>query len=170
MRNFIVFLGLTSFLYSCESEEQTSAPVKNDNAIVKKDSIEHWTYFGEEISQQRVFKLIDSSLNFGDAEKYNLVSKYHIVNGIGEDFLFAAMTMANKYKNAEAFFDVYVIMTSERYDSHIERMDSTSRSIALYYLLKSYELGYKSSKYVVEKVFTDRGLAIPKSSAFLIFP
>lgn len=119
------------------------------------------------LNQSELNKLIDSALNEGDEMAYNKVSSYYLMNENRDDFLYIALMMANKYSTDEAFFHVYYILNNPRYKADLSNLDLKSRRIALYYLLKSYEMGYETAKYEVEEIFTKQKKAIPQSKDFL---
>jgi hypothetical protein len=86
-----------------------------------------------------------------------------------KEFLYYAITMANKYNNAEAHYHVYAAFarsTAELPKKALELLDENSKNYALYYLIKSHELGYGSAKYQLYEIF-GKGQLIPKSSTYL---
>lgn len=172
MNNFFSFV-LTVFvlftLFSCKQKEQKVFTLPKDTSLKNTDSVSNRAYLGEELSQLQLYKLIDTALDYGDSKAYNKVSNYYLINDMDESFLFPALIMANRYHEPAAYFDVYDILCNLRYDSHLDRMDSLSRSMALYYLLKSYELNFSSAKYEVKRIFSIKGKSIPKSNQFIEF-
>ncbi len=114
-------------------------------------------------------ELIDSAILQGDSKAYNKVASYYLLEDMGKDFFYYAFTMANKYKNEEAAYHVYKILVYEISDEPkiaLNLMDTKTKYFALYYLLKSYEMGYESAKYQVDEVF-GKNNTIPKSSEYL---
>ncbi len=88
---------------------------------------------------------------------------------MGEEFLLTALMMANKYKNAEACFHVYDIIvhsTPKEPKEALEEMDLRTKNFALYYLLKSNELGFESARYQVTEIFGQNKVP-PKSLYYL---
>lgn len=108
--------------------------------------------------------LINSAVVQGSASAYNLVASYYILEDVSEDFLYTAICVANKYNNAEACYHVFTILNSSRTGNDINNLDEKTRSLALFYLLKSYEMGFESAKYKVNEIF---GANIPNSSFYL---
>ena len=53
--------------------------------------------------------------------------------------------MANKTKFPPAFFRVYAILSKGDYPA-IYYLDAKSKNLAMYYLVKSYELGYERAR------------------------
>lgn len=95
--NYII-LSCLIILYSCNNTSE----IESDN-------------FGiEYISQIDKQGLINKAIEEGDAKAYNEVASYHILNELGEDFLYVALIMANKYDNFEACYHVFLILNSHR--------------------------------------------------------
>lgn len=72
------------------------------------------------------------------------------------DFLPWAIQMANKYNNAEACYHVYcgiTFSTSKLKDEAFRELDPRTKNFALYYLIKSNEMGYVSAPYALEEIF-----------------
>ncbi|RZK67388.1 MAG: hypothetical protein EOO85_25605 [Pedobacter sp.] len=127
--------------------------VLEDVNIVKEDSLS---------------LLIDKALGYNDSMAYNQVASYHLLNNMGERFLLTALKMANKYNNAEACYHVYCIIaysTPQPPKDALEKMDTKTRNLAFFYLLKSYEMQYESSKFEVMEIFGE-DKAPPKSSYY----
>lgn len=132
-------------------QEVTSTP-----SFVNKDAVKMRT-------------LIDSAVNTGNENAYAQVSAFHILHGKEQDFLYCALIMANKYQSPMAYFHVYFIFTSaaplNRKDAIIG-LDPMTKNLAMYYLLKSYELGYTDAKFEVDDVF-GKNITPPKSKDYL---
>jgi hypothetical protein len=91
---------------------------------------------------------------------------------LGPDLLFPALIMANKYNDSKACFDVYYMLCEEGYDSlslDFGTIDKRTKAIGLYYLFKSYELGFTDARDMIEEKYIDKHLPVPKSSDFIIF-
>ncbi len=77
--------------------------------------------------------------------------------------------MANRHNNAEAYYELYLIIVSNSpggRENAMKNLDRKTKNFALYFLLKSYELGYKSAKYPIDEIFGENSI-IPKSSYYL---
>jgi hypothetical protein len=121
------------------------------------------------IQKDSLYKLISSALNNNDTIAYNAVASYYILNNMSEEFLFTAIKMANKYNNAEACYHVYDIIaysSSKGSKEALENLDFKTKNLALYYLTKSHEIGFESSKYEIIEIFGDEKPPY-KSSYFL---
>jgi hypothetical protein len=123
-------------------------------SVIEKDTLIEW---------------ISLALNNNDTVLYNNVSSYYLFNNMGEDFLLTALIMANKYNNAEACFHVYDIIaysTLKEPKEALDLMDLKTKNLALYYLLKSNEMGFESAKYEVAEIFGEN-IEPPKSIHYL---
>jgi hypothetical protein len=157
MKIIITFLIFISCLYSCKQN-----PKKIDKEYIEKHEI-------RTLSNKRYYELIDSALIQGNTNAYNLAATTKITSGIGEEFFFYAFIMANKHNNPEAYFHVYLIIifsSPENPKEALESFDSKTRNFALYYLLKSYEMGYEDAKYSINEIF-GKNAPIPKASYYL---
>jgi hypothetical protein len=157
MKIIITFLIIISCLYQCKKN-----PKKTDIENIEKHQC-------KTMSNKRYYELIDSALLKGNYNAYNEVSHYSLIENWGRDFMLYAFIMANKHKDPEAYFHVYLIIvwsSPKNPKEALESFDSKTRNFALYYLLKSYELGYEDAKYDIEKIFGEN-TPIPKSSYYL---
>lgn len=147
-------------LVSCETNKNETRPGNEEQVVRPTTPID---------DRRHVFELIDSALVLGDEKAYNKVSSYYFVANRQREFFYFALTMANEKKSVEAHFHVYSIIaysTSELPQKALMKMDCKTRNMALYYLLKSYEIGYDRAKYYIEEFF-GKDVAIPKSSTYL---
>jgi hypothetical protein len=118
----------------------------------------------------KIQHLIDSALNYGDQKAYNEVASYYLINDMGKFFFYFALTMANKHNNAEACFHVYYIIaysTPKTPKETLDGMDIKTKNMALYYLLKSHEMGFESAKFQVFQIF-GKNVVPPKSQHYLL--
>ncbi|MCG2618201.1 hypothetical protein LZZ85_28155 [Terrimonas sp. NA20] len=155
MKNKLITLALISLLIcqlsSCEEKSALSAEtVKADDSFPKIDTM---------------YEVLDRALEKGDKKAYNKVSNYFFMRDKYEDFLYAAIIMANKYQSPEAHLDVYKILNGTRSQGKLSNLDSNSKRLAVYYLLRSYELGLDNSKIIVNQLFKD-SVAFPKSGQY----
>lgn len=157
-RSHIVFLFAISFI-GCHGKEKT-----------KQDGLEVASRPTNPINDKKLIReLIDSALLNGNQRAYNTVSTYHFVDRKEQDFFYNALTMANKHNSAIAHYDVFMtfaMSSSYGIQKNIMYLDEKTKNFALYYLLKSHELGYEEAKYQIETVF-GKNMPIPKSSIYL---
>jgi|LSQX01.3.fsa_nt_gb hypothetical protein len=148
---FIIFLLLT---FSCENRQYNSS-----------DSIDRFNSTNEEEMSMMKQKLA-IALNKGDFKLYNEASNFFLLRGLFPELYFYAFLMANKYNCPEAYYHLYLILTIKiKYNSIVfPANDKSIRSYAYYYLLKSYELGFDTTKIIVKDIFGDN---IPESESFM---
>jgi hypothetical protein len=108
--------------------------------------------------------LTDSAIFMGNQKAYNKAAMIYLLNDLDVEFLYYAMIMANKYNYPEAYFHVYIILNNRRNDQKLRNLDDRTKKIALYYLLKSYEMNYGEAKYEVDDIYINK--TIPKSTEF----
>jgi hypothetical protein len=119
-------------------------------------------------NKRLVQQLLNSALMYGNEKAYNEVASYYFIEDMEQDFLYYALTMANKYNSSEAYYHVYSIIaksTPEEANDALQHMDDKSRNFALYYLLRSCELGFEKSKYEIVEIF-GKDQAVPNSSFY----
>ncbi|QRY57101.1 hypothetical protein [Sphingobacterium siyangense] len=108
------------------------------------------------------------AINAGDFKAYNEVSNnYLLILKIPELYYYAQL-MANRQECPEAYLHLYILLTSEGTMDGIELAgrDSLSRSQALFYLLRAYELGEENAVSYIHKEFGHR-VRPPKSITYL---
>ena len=119
--------------------------------------------------KRKMYVLIDSAINYGNDKAYNKVASYYLIENMGESFFYYAFTMANKYNSSEAYFHVFDIIahsTPKEPKQALNLMDKRTKNFALYYLLKSYEMGFESARYQVNEIFGKDKIP-PKSNYYL---
>lgn len=168
MKRIFVFLVLLAFFFSCNQPKNSNVPSLSSNESDTISTPGRNDDLEKRIGKQGIYKMIDDAIDNGNRGAYNRVSNYFIMNQREEEFLFPAMIMANRNNYPDAYFDVYYILAAIRYDKDLERMDSTTRNMALFYLLKSYEMGFRSAGYEAEEIFAKQNKPIPKSSDYQI--
>jgi hypothetical protein len=122
-----------------------------------------------ELNNRRIYLLIDSAIIHGDSMSYNKVASYYMLEDRGQEFFYYAFLMANKHSSREAAYHVFdIIVNSGSLDAKevLQKMDKRTSNMALYYLLRSHEMGYNSARYQVKEIFGTLE-AIPKSTSFL---
>lgn len=107
--------------------------------------------------------LIDKALNENDEFAYSEVRAHYFSEERLQDFSYYAIKMANKYDYPDAYYDVFRTLTLTE-NVPIDSLDNKTKCLALYYLLKSKELGSEIGKYDIENIFPD---SIPNSTYYL---
>ena len=113
----------------------------------------------------KVYALLDKAIYSGDTNAYNEVAGYYMLAFRHTDFLYYSLIMANKYNYKSAYFHVYIGLSRSWADARFGKNDNRTENMALFYLLKSYEMGFRSAEFEVDEVF--KGKQIPKSSFYL---
>jgi len=156
MKQVLNITFLLFFFVSCEMKQNTQENIEVETSRTPIDD------------KKKIFTLIDSAINFGNNKAYNKVASYYLLDD-PEGFFYYALTMANKHNNPEACFHVYYTIaysTPKQPKEALILMDEKSRNLALYYLLKSHEMGFKSAKYQINNIFGE-GNPIPESKYYL---
>ena len=93
-------------------------------------------------------RLLAKVINNGDFESYNKVSNAYLLADKVDELYYYALLMANKHKCPEAFYHLFLIMTDQASINEVELYsnDERTKNMALYYLLKSRELGYEGAQ------------------------
>jgi len=145
MKNYISLVFISILLFSCSNKKVEQYVLNNDSINI----------------------LIDRAINQGDYKAYNTVHSYYNLDGNTEPFLYNSMIMAHKYNLPAAYYDVYWTLANPITGETINDLDLKTRYLALYYLLKSYELGYTNAKYNIQDIFGKK-TPLPKSGSYLI--
>jgi hypothetical protein len=141
--NKIQFLFILLLVISCNSKEGGNSEEKKTTA----DSVLANPFILENAT---LGKLENEILSTGDTTAY-LKAKNHYFNSSQYDkFLYYSFTMANKYKYNLAFYDVFIELTHPKTGESFTKIDKSTQYLALYYLVKSYELGYYDAIYSIE--------------------
>lgn len=108
------------------------------------------------------------ALNNGDFRAYNEISNDYLLKLKDVELYYYALIMANKYNCPEAYAHLYMILTKMPSYGGIEMVskDNTTRSQAIFYLLKANELGHQNSKSDLFEIFHD-SISPPKSDIYL---
>jgi hypothetical protein len=161
------YLVLLLCVVSCNSNREQGPDITGaDSSKLEIDTV----YRNERnISQEELNKLFDVALEKGDRSAYNKASSYCFLNMLYNEVFPYALIMANKNNDPAAYFDVYDVLQGTSGNHTLKGVDERTKSIASYYLLRSYELGNVSAKAEVEEIFIKNKRPVPKSDDFLIF-
>lgn len=146
------------FHYSCQENQSSEKEPTKEEAVSSLD---------KSYDKKHLYSLIEKGINEGDTVAYKKAFEYTLINGGSTEFFYYAQLMANKHNYGSAYKDLYRLLTSEGIKINgveIYSADTETQRLANYYLLKSYELGVKSSKATLFDIF---GENIPKSSDYL---
>ena len=165
MKNIPIYLSvcLTFLVLSCQKKKEST--VIKPSIVKDHDEIPNH----EKITENK--KMSDSLLNIaiskGDEMAYNSVAQDLIINENYKQLLYYSLIMANKYNNSQAHFDIYVVLVESSANKSLEDLDKKTKNLAMYHLIKSDELGYKSAKYEIHEIF-GKDKKIQNSDYYLI--
>lgn len=148
MKIILSFLTLSMFIFSCNISTESSDEFQNQRPSTPLNN------------KVLINNLLDSAILFGNERAYNEVASYYFIEEQLEPFFYYAFTMANKYNSAQACYDVYSIIiytnSEQRPKIVLQNLDTKTKNLALYYLVKSHELGGERSKYEFIELFNEK--------------
>jgi hypothetical protein len=160
MRLFCYVLLSIFSLLSCSTKKQDSKSLMPDKS---KDT---FVSMSIKIDVQKINELKMDILSTGDTSKYLEAKKYYFESAQYENFIYYSLFMANKYNYRVAFYDVYIALVHPRTGESFEKIDKKTQSLALFYLLKSYELDFPNSIYEMREKLGVKN-SYPNSKHFL---
>ena len=116
--------------------------------------------------------LLDSALKHGDARVYSRAASSFLMDQRGEELLYYSLVMANRYNDPTACLHVHTILSNPNTRSLSTRLavvDDRSNRLAMYYLLRAYELGSSGASYELLGVYPDSA-SIPSSTSIVLAP
>lgn len=157
MKPFCILIILLS-LCSCHNRNQSPISIWKDPVVIAPRT---------PINDKNLMdSLINISINKGDTSAFNRVFSYYAIEGRKSELLAYSITMANKYNYIDAYFYVYMTLDDPKQGGGLNTLDERTKNLALYYLFRAHELGYKEATNVIEYIFGEDS-TIPKSSYFL---
>lgn len=120
-------------------------------------------------TEDKYNSLLKSAINDGNVDSYNdIVNMMFLYNDLAEAYYYSQI-MAFKYNCAEAYYNLYRVLSNKGTINDINTYsdDEYTNNMAKYYLLKSYELGYKDSKSILKTFFKEN--KIPSSFEYINF-
>jgi hypothetical protein len=155
MKHYVLILIIVFCQLSCKQERVPSNDI--DREVVSPSS--------SGPNQEEIDQLLERAIKEGDERAYNRVATHYFLHEKRDAIFYYAFVMATKYKNAEAYFHLYLIMGDR--DSgmvkSIDEFDAATRDFTLYCLLRSYELNNELAKSRVEDLFPK---GIPSSQTY----
>jgi len=162
MKNQLLIFLLFFVFSSCGYKNQ-----KKDEKSELSNNISKETYYDKEVRE--TFKKIREALNVNDTITYNECAAFLELHHFKEDLFFYALQMANKNNYPEAYFHVYTSIaysTPKDAKEALALMSKKTRNMAIYHLLKSFEMGYDRAKYLIEDILGKEGLFISSDVYF----
>lgn len=108
--------------------------------------------------------LLSKAMNNGDTTAYDEAFAYSIDRNGHDHFFYYALQMANRYHYAKAYFHVYFILSTPSDGQGLDKLDTDTHRMAMYYLLKAYEMGQENARSEVAEIFKNK--PVPKSATF----
>jgi hypothetical protein len=142
----LVLIGVFS---SCKNEAKAPVQIQTIKSTITEPISGNASYLDDVNVYNRV---LNKAMETGDTHSYCEVSVYTEISRDPRDFLYYAMTFANTYQYNGAYFDVYSILTFPNNRFDLEPLGKKTKFLALYYLLKSHEMGYEHAKSTIDDI------------------
>jgi len=150
MKNILYIIILLCFV-SCKKNYNQEVEIIEPSEIISKDKIN---------------QLLQNAINLGDTLAYDSISSYSVMQHTNIDFYYYSQLMANKYSYSKAYYDLYKTLSEQGTKINnidIYSSDKHTKQLANYYLLKSWELGFKRASVDIKQIFGD---SIPHSKTY----
>jgi|SRR6185503_12531872 len=123
------------------------------------------TLVNNEKERTRLWK---AAIDSGDFRAYNKIAIAYFMSYRSTDLYYYSLIMANKYHCPEAYYNMHMVLTTQTStgDMVLLSKDKDTKNLALYYLFKAKELGFKQAKRDIELEF-GKGKSRTTSSFFL---
>ena len=140
-------------------------PFYEKEEIEEKEIVDTLT---SHVPRYEIDSLAKMAINEGDTVAYKEFAVGLMRNMKWHKLYYYSFIMANKYNNKDAFNILYEILNMDLEINGVKfhSEDEITQSYAKYFLLKSYELGYKDAIYAIENEFGE-GAEFPNSSYYL---
>ncbi|NQX41260.1 hypothetical protein SAMN05421820_107203 [Pedobacter steynii] len=147
---------VSMLLLSCKNEkkEQFIAEIPHHTKLIS--------------NKEETLKLWKKAIHEGDFKAYGEISNAYLLHSQMYELYYYALIMANKYKCPQAYYHLFMIMNDQVTIDGLSLYsnDEATKNMALYYLLKSKELGYTQAQFEIDEVF-GKNKPIPASSYYL---
>ena len=159
---FTTILLILIFL-SCNNKTEKKQKKEKERSVI---GVPYYTKLvNNEKERTRLWK---AAIDSGDFRAYNKIAIAYFMSYRSTDLYYYSLIMANKYHCPEAYFNMYAVLTTQTStgDMVLLSNDKDTKNLALYYLFKASELGFKHAKRIIELEF-GKGKPVPNSSFFL---
>jgi hypothetical protein len=146
MRKNLAFAFFVICLFSCN--ERLEENKKNKQTNLSGIST-HDVYFEKFLNIVETDSLKGKIRREGDTIAFQKLKEIYYNSGYENEFFYYSMFMANTYEYSYAFYTSYSILMTDI----ITEKNKVNNIYANYYLLKSYELGYKGALSAIEERF-----------------
>jgi hypothetical protein len=136
---------LTALLMGCKSEG-TDVPSADPVAISVQQAAPIKTL---------IDSLLIEALNEGDTVAYSRFRRKVIDQHRDHEFFYQTLIMANRHECAAAYYDLYITLATQVSVNGAEYigMDTSSRTLALYFLARAAELGHPQAQHQAQRVW-----------------
>jgi hypothetical protein len=143
MKFFRIVFSLL-IIVSCEKNQR-----KIDQKPTTQVALETPKYVKDLDDINKTYNLLNNAINTGNEKAYNDVAGSYILGEKYDELLYYSIIMANKHNSSEAYYHVFLILTKDDFN----KLDKKTKNLALFFLVKSNELGYESAKYSLKEIF-----------------
>lgn len=150
MKNIIQMLIILLIVCSCKKEIQINKKNEVDGSPASEYQTEYY-------DKEKLDKALKSAIDEKNIEAYSNSFRVHVIANKYHEFLYYSILMAEKNKYDQAFYDTYYLLTCEA---------AFKSNLAMYYLLKGYELDNQDAIDEVEELFPDKK-KIPSACSYL---
>ena len=147
MRKIIFLILLTSCFFSCNSRVENNQSRNKNSNLSETNTYE--VYSEEFFNVVKMDSLKSKVKKEGDILAFQELKEIYYNSGLENEFLYYSTFMANVYNYDYAFYTSYSILMTDI----INKKNKINNIYANYYLLKSYELGYKEAYSTIEERF-----------------
>jgi hypothetical protein len=155
-QSFFLLIIIYSLCSSCNKKENIDSNQIQDEKITSPSQ----SYFDDFVNQDKIKALTDKSKN-GDTIAYRNLRHIYFYSDHVKEFLYNAMTIAEKHDYPLAYYDVYTILYSP------DNNDSRTNKLANYYLFKAYEKKSEHAETTIKERLGD-SYKIPKSQDYWV--
>lgn len=143
MYKLIVLTIIVNFFTFCEKKE-----VKRNEDFSFSPSKPYLNDFN---NRKKINNLFNKILIGGDTIAYKELKDIYVYSGHGDDFLYCTLIMANNFNYSQAYFDAYIILKTDKFNS----TNIKTNKLANYYLLRAHENDVKDIKFSLKERFGD---------------
>lgn len=159
MRKILFVISFICLLACNKNDEKLS----RDKEVGLTEINTHEFYYKKFYDENRSKNLVKKVINEGDTIAFEELKEIYYNSENRREFLYYSLFMANVYNYNYAFYTCYSLLMTDIITEH----NKVNNIYANYYLLKSYELGYKEDLYSLEQRF-DTLKKLPNSKEYLI--
>ncbi len=166
MKIYYLLIGFVLLLmYSCNSTDNPKEVSIPPKVILSTMDSSPVLIKNLNLKIRQIDSLESVALEKGDKNAFYTVEAYYEMRKEEGKILTFCILMAHKHNYNFAYYMVYTVLVHQK-DNNLKGLDEQTQNFALYYLIRSYELGYKDALYNIEEEFGGNK-PIPKSGYYL---